>query len=90
MGIDFLVFTFEILGGIAAISAFTGKIGKLYKLALPFGILSFVLEATGLLLSIAMEISFVDSILGMVIATAYLFGVIALLITREKRVEKRN
>lgn len=90
MSIDFLVFTFEILGGIAALSAFTGRIGKLYKLALPFGLLSFVLEATGLILSIVMEISFVDSILGMVIATAYLFGVIALLITREKRVEKRN
>ena len=90
VSIDALVVTFEVLGGIAAISAFTGKIGKLYKLALPFGILSFVFEVASLVFSIIMEMSFVNSILGAVIATAYLFGVIALMITKEKLKKKQK
>ena len=90
VSIDALVVTFEVLGGIAAISAFTGKIGKLYKLALPFGILSFVLEVAGLVIGIIMGMSFVNSILGAVIATAYLFGVIALMITKEKLKKKQK
>ena len=88
--IDLAVLVFEILGGLAAISAFTGKIGKLYKLALPFGILSFLFEVASLVLSIVLEMSFVTSIIGAVISTGYLFGVIALMITKEKLSKKRK
>ena len=87
LAISFVSIAFEIIGGIAAMSAFVGR-GKFYKAMLPFGILSFIFEVLGLVFSIASGIFNVSYAVGVIIATAYLVGAILLIATKEKVNEK--
>lgn len=82
--VQFSLVAFEILGGFAAISAFTGKVGKLYKLVLPFGIIVFVIELASFILRLVQGQFSVSSLIGFIIALAYLLGVIFLMATKEK------
>lgn len=83
-GLMLLIVVIEILGGLAAISAFTGKIGKLYKMIIPFGITTFLLQTFALIYGIIAGLLEASVIIGLVISSVYLMGGIFLIITREK------
>ena len=81
--VNFSAVIFETIGGIAALSSFVGK-GRFYKVMLPFGILSFIVQVAGLVLSIAYGMISATYIIGSLIAAAYLLGAIILIATKEK------
>ena len=82
------VVAFEILGGLAAISVYTGRAPKLQKLALPFGITAFALHLTLLVASIIMSTIMVSGVVGVIVATLYLFGIIVMRIKRKAKPKK--
>ena len=73
----------EILGGLAAISVYTGRLGKLSKLVMPFGITVFVLQIALLVLGILFAAISFTQVLGAIVAALYLFG--ALIIRFKKQ-----
>ena len=75
---------FEILGGLAAISSFTGKVGKLYRVVLPFGIIVFLVELASFVLRLNQGEFSATSLIGFIVALAYLLGVIFLMVTKQK------
>ena len=81
---------FEILGGLAAMSAFAGKGGRIYKMALPFGIVVFLINVLLLIVTIYSRRNIVTAVIGTLISTAYLLGVIVLKITRDKSSEEKK
>ena len=68
----------EILGGLAAISVYTGRLGKLSKLVMPFGITVFVLQIAMLVLGILFAAISFTQVLGAIVAALYLFGALIL------------
>ena len=85
-----LITIFEGLGGLAAISAFTGKVGRLYKMVLPFGIIVSIFEVINLVFAIALQTKIVTASIGTLVSLAYLLGAIFLIVTREKKPSKEN
>lgn len=83
--ITLTVVAFEILGGLAAVAIYTGRTPKLQKLALPFGITTFVLQAALLLVSIAFAQVTVSGVIGVIVSAMYLFGVIVFSIKRKAK-----
>lgn len=68
----------EILGGLAAISVYTGRLGKLSKLVMPFGITVFVLQIVALVIGILVSAITFTQVLGAIVAALYLFGALIL------------
>lgn len=66
----------EILGGLSAICAYTGRVAKLHRFVLPFGIVVFILESIVLGVSIIMGDISIPSIIGVLIGAGYLIGAI--------------
>ena len=84
--ITLAVVAFEIVGGLAAVGLYTGRMRKIHKLALPFGITVFALHSILLTASIVMNAITFSSVLSIVIATLYLFGVIIFRIKRKAKI----
>ena len=82
--IQLLAVVFEVLGGLAAISSFTGKVGKLYRLVLPFGIIVFGVELANFIVKLSQGQFSATSLIGFIVALAYLLGVIFLMATKKK------
>jgi hypothetical protein len=85
-----LTIVFEGLGGFAAMSAFTGKVGRLYKMVLPFGIIITIFEIANLASAIFLQTKIVVASIGLLVVLAYILGAIFLIITREKKPSKEN
>ena len=83
--ITLTVVAFEILGGLAAVAIYTGRAPKLQKLALPFGITTFGLQAVLLVVSIAFAQVTVSGVVGVIVSAMYLFGVIVFSIRRKAK-----
>lgn len=83
--ITLTVVAFEILGGLAAVSIYTGRTPKLQKLALPFGITTFALQTMLLIVSIIFSHVTVSGVVGVIVSAMYLFGVIVFSIRRKAK-----
>jgi len=66
----------EILGGLSAICAYTGRVARLHRFVMPFGIVVFVLESIVLAASIILGAVSIPSIIGVLIGAGYLVGAI--------------
>ena len=79
---------FEALGGLAAISAFTGKVGRLYRLVLPFGIIVFAVTTLDVVYGAMNNSSVVAGVIGLIISIIYIVGAIFLMVTKDKEPAK--
>ena len=89
--LSLVVSVFEGLGGAAAMSLFAGRKGKLHKMVMPFGIITFSLLVFSLIINIMQGSStIVSAAIGTFIAAIYLIGAICLFVTSEKTTKKQK
>ena len=81
----------EILGGLSAISAFTGKLGKMYRFVFSFGIISLLLEIATIVVAVYNnDGSIVPAVVGSIVSLGYMVGAILIMLTREKPAKKKS